>query len=166
MTISPVVACKSGDPPPPLLFVHHPFLLFTPFSHPPESSCEFPSEEQVIALPPLPSPPTSLLSPSPSCFALSLSLSPSLPLQSIPLCPDHLPLAHCFPFFSLVQWLYERSAVWSQARLVEEVKAEVGTLSLSLSFLLFFLSLSLPLIFREWQGSTQIFKYCTLDCLI
>lgn len=139
MTIRPVVACKSGDfpPPPPVLFVHH-LLLFTPFSHPPESSCEFPSEEQVIALPPLPSPPTSLLSPSPSCFALSLSLSPSLPLQSIPLCPDHLPPAHCFPFFSLIQWLYERSAVWSQARLVEEVKAEVGTLSLFLSSSSFF----------------------------
>ncbi|XP_077943488.1 aminopeptidase O isoform X6 [Gasterosteus aculeatus] len=50
---------------------------------------------------------------------------PGIP-KSIPLCPDHLPPAHCLPFFCVVQWLYERNAVWSEARLVEEVKAEVG----------------------------------------
>lgn len=98
--------------PPPLLFVHHPFLLFTPFSHPPESSCEFPSEEQVIALPPLPSPPTSLLSPSPSCFALSLSLSFSASAK-------HSTLSWSLAPGSLLSLLLSRSvAVWKERRVV------------------------------------------------
>lgn len=128
MTISPVVACKSGDPPPP------------PFRTPPLPPLySFLSSSgvklRVSVRGTSDSAPTSSLSSHLSSLSLPFllcSLSPSLPLQSIPLCPDHLPPAHCFPFFSLVQWLYERSAVWSQARLVEEVKAEVGTLSLSL----------------------------------
>lgn len=81
------------------------FLLLppSPFSHPPESILKFPSEEQVIMLPRPPSPPTSpLLSLSlPSLPALrSLSFSRSLPLHSIPFCPNLSPQLTAFPSLS------------------------------------------------------------------
>lgn len=69
------------------------FFAFIP-SLPLDSSSEFPSEEQVIAHPPPPSPPTSPLS---LPFLLrSGPLSLSLPLRNVPLRPDRLPPAHRF----------------------------------------------------------------------
>lgn len=101
----------------------------------------------MIAHPPPPSPPTSPLSLPFLLRSGSLSLSLSLCLCEA----FHFVLIAClrltaFPFFSVVQWLHERSAVWTQARLVEEVKAEVGTPP----------PLSFHLIFREWRAALRL----------
>ncbi|XP_037115657.1 aminopeptidase O isoform X2 [Syngnathus acus] len=53
---------------------------------------------------------------------LQMLLSTFPDLASIPLCPDHSRLFSS----SVVQWLHERSAVWSEATLVKEVKEEVA----------------------------------------
>lgn len=143
MTVCSVFVCKViSFSPPTALF--SPFCTLSPFSLPPESSREFPSGEQVIELPPPPSPPLSL--PFLLCLgSLALSLCLCKAFQSVPITR---PWLTAFPS-SVVQWLYERSAVWSQSRLVEEVKAEVSSLSFSSLFS------SLFLVLREWQTESR-----------
>lgn len=83
------------------------FFLPPPFSHPPESILEFPSEEQVITLPRPPSPPTSPL----SLPFLVCSLSPSAQHSTL---SRSLASAYRFPFF--LPW--RLVAVWTECRLV------------------------------------------------
>lgn len=132
------------------------FLLSLPL----ESSSEFPSEEQVIAHPPsLPFLPL-LLPPLPASLGLSLCLCKAF--LSVPItCPSSSLLS---PSPLSVQWLHERSAVWSQARLVEEVKAEVGAQLRRFSPFLSLSSSHLQGVADSLQEKRSEWKYCT--CLI